>query len=330
MMERIDEQQIVRFLLGELSEDHRLELEEQIFKDDGCYRQVLAIEEELADDYVQNSLSASQRSRFEQKLLGSRKKRDRVEFAAALSRALIALETPDVTAPARVSWWNSLQSFVRPRSVRVAFATSFAALALLVGAVGLVIENHRLSDRVEQARREQDSSIDRTRSNQTDELIKQRELEAEIANLRTQGGEMQTKLIQKQRELETLRKSLQQRAETAPSAFATFVLSPGLTRGTDEPEKLIIHSSTRLVKIQLALEKEEDYQGYLAEIRTARGNLISSKSDLSAHRTTSGPAVSLTIPAKFLSTGEYEVALKGAAQGKLEAVGYYYFIALKR
>src|SRR6267378_7227974 len=130
MMERINEQQIVRFLLGELSEDHRLELEEQIFKDDGCYRQVLAIEEELADDYVQNSLSASQRSRFEQKLLGSRRKRDSVEFAAALSRALIAFEKPNVTAPAQVSWWKSLQSFLRPRSLRLAFATSFAALAL--------------------------------------------------------------------------------------------------------------------------------------------------------------------------------------------------------
>ncbi|MDQ6653106.1 MAG: hypothetical protein M3Y84_10225 [Acidobacteriota bacterium] len=330
MMERIDQQQIVRFLLGELSEDHRLELEEQIFKDDRCYRQVVAIEEELADDYVQNNLSASQRSRFEQNFPGSRRTRDRVEFAAALSRALIAFETPKLTAPPRVSWWNSLQAFLRPRSIRLAFVTSFAALALLVGAVGLVIENHRLSHRVEQARHEQDSSIDRTRSNETDALIKQRELEGKIANLRTQGGELQAKLIQKQHELEALRKSLRQRAETAPSAFATFVLSPGLTRGTDEPEKLIIHPATRLVQIHLALEKEEDYQSYLAEIRTARGNLVWSKSDLTTERTGYGLAVSLTIPAKSLSAGEYELALKGATKGKLEAVGYYYFIALKR
>ena len=329
MMERIDQQQIVRFLLGDLSEEHRLELEEQIFKDDSCYRQVLAIEEELADDYVQNNLSASQRSRFEQNLLGSRRRRDGVEFAAALSRALIAFETPNMTAPPRVSWWNSLLAFLRPRSIRLAFVTSFAALALLVGAVGLVIENHRLSHRVEQARREQDSSINRTRSNETDALIKQRELEGEIANLGTQSGEMQAKLIQKQHELEALRRSLQQRAQTSPSTFATFVLSPGLTRGTDEPEKLIIHPSTRLVQIQLALEKEEDYQSYLAEIRTARGNLVWSKSNLTTERTGYGLAVSLTIPAKLLSAGEYELALKGATKGKLEAVGYYYFIALK-
>lgn len=330
MMERIDQQQIVRFLLGELSEDHRLELEEQIFKDDGCYRQVLAVEEELADDYVQNNLSASQRSRFEQNLLGSRRRRDGVEFAAALSSALLALQPSTLTAPSRVSWWNSLQAFLRPRSVRVAFVTSFAALVILAGAVGLVNENHRLSNRVEQTRLERDSSINRTRANETDALIKQRELVEEIAKLQTQGGDMQAKLIQKQHELEALRRSLQQRAQTSPSTFATFVLSPGLTRGTDEPEKLIIHPSTRLVQIQLALEKEEDYQSYLAEIRTARGNLVWSKSNLATERTGYGLAVSLTIPAKLLSAGEYELALKGAAQGKLEAVGYYYFIALKR
>ena len=328
-MERIDQQQIVRFLLGELSEDHRLELEEQIFKDDGCYRQVLAVEEELADDYVQNNLSASQRSRFEQNLLGSRRRRDGVEFAAALSSALLAFQPPTLTAPSRVSLWNSLQVFLRPRSVRVAFVTSFAALVILAGAVGLVIENHRLSNRVEQTRLERDSSINRTRSDETDALIKQRELVGEIAKLQTQGGDMQAKLIQKQHELEALRRSLQQRAQAAPSAFATFVLSPGLTRGTDEPEKLIIHPSTRLVQIQLALEKEEDYQGYLAEIRTARGNLVWSKSNLTTQRTGYGMAVSLTLPARLLSVGEYELALKGATNRKLEAVGYYYFIALK-
>ena len=327
MMERINEQQIVRFLLGELSEDHRLELEKQIFKDDSYYKQVLAIEEELADDYVQNNLSASQRSHFEQKLLGSRRRRDRVEFAGALYRALTDFQTPDLT-PQPVSWWNSLQVFLRPRSVRLAFATSFATLALLVGAVGLVVENHRLSHRVEQARLEQDSSINRTHSNESDALIRQRELEREIADLRTQGGETQARLIQKQRELEALRKSLRQRAETAPSTLATFVLSPGLTRGTDEPERLIIHPTARLVQIHLALEKEENYQSYLAEIRTARGNLVWSQSNLPTERT-DGLAVSLTIPARLLAQGEYELALKGATKGKLEAVGYYYFIALK-
>jgi hypothetical protein len=86
----------------------------------------------------------------------------------------------------------------------------------------------------------------------------------------------------------------------------------------------------RSIQLQLDLEREEDYQGYVAEIRTARGNLAWSKSGLALQRTSYGWAVFLTIPAKLVSNGEYEVALKGAAEGKVDALGYYYFIALKR
>jgi hypothetical protein len=68
----------------------------------------------------------------------------------------------------------------------------------------------------------------------------------------------------------------------------------------------------------------------VAEIRTARGNLVWSKSGLIGQPTSYGGAVFLTMPAKLISNGEFEVTLKGAANGKVEAVGYYYFIALKR
>ncbi|MCA1600741.1 MAG: hypothetical protein LC776_03505 [Acidobacteria bacterium] len=50
-METIDEKQAVRFLLGDLSEESRLKLEERFFKEDRFYEQLLAIQEELADDY---------------------------------------------------------------------------------------------------------------------------------------------------------------------------------------------------------------------------------------------------------------------------------------
>jgi hypothetical protein len=65
-------------------------------------------------------------------------------------------------------------------------------------------------------------------------------------------------------------------------------------------------------------------------MRTARGNLAWSESGLALKRTSYGRAVFLTIPAKLISNGEYEVALKGVTKGKLEAVGYYYFIAQKK
>jgi hypothetical protein len=111
---------------------------------------------------------------------------------------------------------------------------------------------------------------------------------------------------------------------------ATFTLLPGLTRESNEPEELIIPSAARSIQLRLGLEREEQYQDYLVEIRTARGHLIWSKSGLGSQRTAAGQAVLLTLPNKYLANGEYEVVLKGVAPGKLDALGYYYFIALNR
>jgi hypothetical protein len=330
-METIDEKQAVRFLLGDLSEESRLKLEERFFKDDRFYEQLLAIQEELADDYVQDKLSASERVQFEKHFLRSARRRERVEFAAAFSQALPGHESRAPAPPSSAPWWESLLAFVRPESTRMALGAAAVALVLLVGAAWLLVENRRLAGRVQQARAEKDSLIQRSGANEAEAERKREELERQINALRAQGGEMETKIQQKQRELEALQRARSPaRLVPASGEIALFILPPGLTRGTDEPERLIIPAAARSIQLQLDLEREEDYQGYVAEIRTARGNLVWSKSGLALKRTSYGRAVFLTIPARLISNGEYEVALKGAVKAKLEAVGYYYFIALKQ
>lgn len=331
-METIDEKQAVRFLLGDLSEESRLKLEERFFKEDRFYEQLLAIQEELADDYVQDKLTASERAQFEKHFLISARRRERVEFAAAFSQALLSGHERRAPAPpSNAPWWESLQAFVRPQSARMAFGSAVAALVLLVGAAWLFVENRRLSGRVQQAQVEKDSLIQRSGVNEAEADRKRQELERDITALRAQGGEMETKIQQKQRELEALQRARSSaRLALGSGEIALFILPPGLTRGTDEPERLIISAAARSIQLQLDLEREEDYQSYVAEIRTARGNLVWSTNGLALKRTSYGRAVFLTIPARLVSNGEYEVALKGAASGKVEAVGYYYFIALKR
>ncbi len=327
-METIDEQLVARFLLGDLPESNRLELEERLFQDDAFYEQVLAIQEELADDYVQDKLSSSERAQFEKHFLISARRRERVEFAAAFSRALAGADLRAVAAPSSVPWWESLIAFVRPR---LALAASAAALVILFAAAWLWVENRRLSGSIEQALEERDLSIERSRTNEAEAQHRTQELERDISALRAQGGELETKIQQKQRELEALQRArTSSRSAPAAGEIAAFILSPGLTRGSDEPESLIISAGARSIRLQLDLEREEDYRSYVAEIRTARGNLVWSKSGLALQRTGYGRAVFLTIPARLVSNGEYEVALKGAVDGKVEALGYYYFIALKR
>jgi hypothetical protein len=330
-VETIGERQVVEFLLGDLSDESRSRIEERFFADDRFYEQLLAIQEELADDYLHNNLSQHERARFEENFLKSPRRRQRVEFARAFSRALTNSEDRFVVMPAtKVRWFESLRFFFTP-PVRLPAVASAVVLGLLVCAGWLLVENRRLSTRVQQVRQEKDSLAQQVGVNDAAATRKQQDLEREIASLRSQGSEMETAIAQKERELEVLKRArASDRSANVSPAIASFVLQPGLTRGTDEPERLIIPADARSVQLQLDLEREENFQSYVAEIRTARGNLAWSKSGLVVQQTSYGRAVTLAIPASVISNGEYEITLNGISSGKAQPVGYYYFIAINR
>ena len=330
-MKRADKKLIVRFLLGDLPERKRLKLEERIFKEDAFYEEVLAIQEELADDYVHKGLSASQTRRFESHFLQSPLRRERFQFAAALSRALDDGISRS-TLQARDSGRRSLRSSLVLASVgwqRLAVAASIA-MALLIGISWLALNNRRLNRDVDRASAERDELRRQADLNREEATLQARMLEQEIAELRASGTRMQKQLQQKEQELEALQRAARE-SKTPLASLATFILTPGLTRGTDEPEKLMLGGGVQTVRLQLNLEREESFKSYVAEIRTARGNLVWSQSALEALKTGYGLAVPVTIPASRLPIGEYEISLKGtSASGKLESVGYFYFISLRR
>ena len=56
---------IIRYLLGEISQKDRELFEEGYFSDDHLYRRLQATEQDLIDWYVRGEMSASQRDHFE-------------------------------------------------------------------------------------------------------------------------------------------------------------------------------------------------------------------------------------------------------------------------
>jgi anti-sigma factor RsiW len=87
-----ESQQIMRYLLGELSESERASLEEKYFTDPQVFDQVLKAESELVDDYVRSHLSLPSRERFERSYLAHPGRRERVKFAAALAARIDNIE----------------------------------------------------------------------------------------------------------------------------------------------------------------------------------------------------------------------------------------------
>src|SRR4051794_14017170 len=99
------------YLLGELPEQEQITLEEKYFVDDDCFAQLLAVEDDLIDDYVRGLLSEHERKLFENHFLVTPQRRERLEISRAL-RGSISLAQAS-TAPLTVSkeltsWWASI------------------------------------------------------------------------------------------------------------------------------------------------------------------------------------------------------------------------------
>ena len=79
---------MMRYLLGDVSDEERVQLEERYFVDDGVFEQLSALEDELIDDYIRGELAESQRKQFELHFLTSVERRQKLAFAESFAQYL--------------------------------------------------------------------------------------------------------------------------------------------------------------------------------------------------------------------------------------------------
>jgi len=144
------EQQLVfketceRYLLGELSEAEREQLEESYFADDALFDRFLAVKDELLDAYARGELAEEKRTRFAQHFLATASRRQQLDETQEFIRAVTAVSTKtnEANAPLAVtthksSWWKSLADFFKLRPF--ALSTTLAAALLLIVFSGVLV-----------------------------------------------------------------------------------------------------------------------------------------------------------------------------------------------
>src|SRR5882724_5404200 len=104
--ERVDEGLLQRYLLGNLSEEEQVQVEDRAFADALYLGALEAAEADLIDSYVRGGLSQPDRRQFERRFLTSPQRRSKVDFARALAR--VAAETSHPLVPAHPSGWQAL------------------------------------------------------------------------------------------------------------------------------------------------------------------------------------------------------------------------------
>src|ERR1044071_7369969 len=106
----IEEERVVRYLLGLMSDEEAARMEEVYLANDELNDDLQAAERELIDRYVEGSLSKTERDQFENFFLCSPGRQERLRFARTLRAYGLKSEA---VVPAHSPLFVSLSSFFR-------------------------------------------------------------------------------------------------------------------------------------------------------------------------------------------------------------------------
>ena len=124
-----EEDRLVRYLLGLMSQQEATEMEEVYLANDELNDDLQAAERELIDRYVEGSLSKTERDQFESFFLCSPGRQERLRFARAL-RAYGLKSEAKAVVPAHSPLFLTLNSFIRSYA-------GMAVAAMVLIAVGI-------------------------------------------------------------------------------------------------------------------------------------------------------------------------------------------------
>jgi hypothetical protein len=301
----VDELLLVKYLLGRLTEEEQVQVEDRAFADRDYLSALDAAEADLIDAYVRGELAQADRRAFEHRFLASPKCRRKVEFAQALARVTEEAAPLPSRVPESHNTWLAFWNPVRAWNPALRFAGAMGAVVCVAGGTWLVVENLSMKSRL--------SVMEAARH----------DLEGRTQSLRQELSQAQSRAL-------TAKNNAPSAALPTP-LIATLSLLAGPSRAESRTEQIVLGHETQIARIEVLLEPRDDYARFRAEVRTRGGKEVLSFGSLVRRGTGDAQSVSMDVPASALSTGEFEISLKGLRDGEApQDVGYYYFRVQKQ
>jgi hypothetical protein len=311
---RPDDQQLVRYLLGLLPEDDVERLDEMSIADDEVAWRLRTVENDLVDAYLRGTLTGEMHERFESVYLASPRRRQKVEFAGGLLRAVDRASPPEVEAPSEaVPEPVTEQDASLPRGLssigqtvlrsRGAWMLSAAAALLLCASGALLVRNLQVVRELNESRRERTTLSQRV----TD-------LEQQLKNQEAAHADV----IDELERVRTLQPVVQQPVGIRPSdrpvgpALTTIALALlPMTRSAEAVTTLTIPPGTERVAFDLRLESNE-FVLYRAALRDPATGLIAWRSnEVKAPPILESRSLPIVVPAGILKAQHYSIELSG-------------------
>jgi hypothetical protein len=305
---RLDiEQQMIRYLLGELSIKDKLEMEMEYFTDPEIFDLLQAVEQDLIEGYINGKLSPSGRIRFERSYMASPVRREQVRFFQTLATSLplesyapepyeepiheAIYDTSELVQKKTSIWELFLAPF---RGPRLAFGISMAAAILILGVVGAMrIVETLTPPKQELAQKDPRPSPEKEKADEKAPNV----LPTPAISIVEQTPEV----------IPT--------PEPKTPVVASFVWTvPGIrSLGNNAPRLIRIPPGNETVQLTLNFPdlSADRYNRFGATIQDSAGKEIWRRNDIRARRVKSGSSLVLRIPAKQFQNGPYSLMLSG-------------------
>jgi anti-sigma factor RsiW len=292
---------MIRYLFGELSETERTEIERQYFTDAAVLGRLVQIEEDLIDDYARDRLAPELRQRFERAFLSQPGRQMRVQFGRALiarvdqTGAAMLSATPETSR----SWWQRLGLSLGNRRPVLAFSMAMVLLLLVIGSIWLFIRSRRQS---EGSAPEQAAQSSQQRQNQS---------ESPPAAEQNQNQEL---TVENQPPVNTNAPHPAPSASAAPVFVSLALLGSSARSGDTGAKTLTIPKGTEQVHLSLEIEGN-DYERYQVSLRMVGGGEIYRSDSPRPRITKSGATFNFSLATSKFISGDYLLSLKGAPKG---------------
>jgi hypothetical protein len=317
-----NEELVKRFLLDDLSEPERAEVEDRFLARDDLFEELLLGEDDLIDAYAGDELPATEREIFERRFMATPRGRRRVEFAGALFNSISARQE-NVTAAAAASTTPTLEEATatsRRRSLldnlfgrrpALGFAPAAALLLVILGGLWLLLERTRTRSAPQEEQAEQPRTIVEPRESPP-----------------PQTAAAPEEPLPREKETPKSAPSRETPKGSVP-VVAAFTLLPGTVRGGGDSNSIVLQARTTEVHLRLVLDGEF-YGRYRATLSTVEGRKLWSRIVSGKASIKSGP-LSLSLPGELLKNGDYVLELGGANAGSdWESVADYSFRIIRK
>lgn len=289
------DEELIRYLLGELPEEATERLDELSVVDDQFVARLRVVEDDLLDAYASGRLTGDRRRRFEAFYLTSPRRRTKVAFARRFLAAIDPGARPvDETAP---------ETRRHSRLSLVPFPWALAAaVALCLATGGLLMRDARLRRDLADARRQVTTADER------------------LATLSNQ--------LTAQQRIATAAQASLSEAHAAPAV--ALVLLPQ-TRGVGPVPAVAVPADATTITVALAIEGAA-HGRYEASLKDPASNdVVWHSAPVPAALAEPVPLVTLGLPAPLLKAQHYVVDLFTSASSRgRDFVGSYAFEVVRR